>query len=85
LKIADDPRSGRPISKINPENIQAVQSVIDEDPHSTYDDIEAQTMFSRGTIERIIHYHLKLRKVSSRWVPHKLTAFQKQLRGERCF
>ena len=84
MEIEDDPRSGRPVSKINPENIQVVQNVIDEDPHSTYDDIEAQTLLSRGTIERIIHDHLRMRKVTSRWVPHELTPFQKQLRVQIC-
>jgi len=84
MEIEDEPRSGRPVSKTNPENIQAVQDVIDEDPHSTYDDIEAITLLSRGTIERIIQDHLKLRKVTSRWVPHELTPSQKQLRVKIC-
>ena len=79
MEIEEEPRSGRPVSKTNPENIQAVQDAIDEDPHSTYDDIEAITLLSRGTIERIIQYHLKLRKVTSRWVPHELTPSHKQL------
>jgi histone-lysine N-methyltransferase SETMAR len=84
MEIEDDPRSGRPVSKINSENIQLVQKVIDEDPHSTYDDIEAETQLSRGTIYRIIHDHLRMKKVTSRWVPHELTLLQKQLRVKIC-
>ena len=84
MEVEDDPRSGRPISKIKPENIQAVQNVIEEDPHSTYDDIEAETQLSRGTIERIIHDHLRMRKLASRWIPHELTANQKQVRVQIC-
>jgi histone-lysine N-methyltransferase SETMAR len=84
MEIEDDPRSGRPISATKPENIQAVQDVIDEDPHSSYEDIEAETQLSRGTIERIIHDHLRVRKLASRWVPHELTTDQKQLRVKIC-
>lgn len=84
MEIEDNPRSGRPVSKITPENIQLVQSLIQEDPHCTYDDIQADTELSRGTINRIIHDHLKMKKVTSRWVPHELTLEQKQLRVKIC-
>ena len=46
MEIEDDPQSGCPVSKINPKNIQAGQRAIGKDPHSTYDDIEAQTLLS---------------------------------------
>ena len=72
--VNDDLRSGRPLSELIDENIELVRQVITNDPHSTYDDIIAETFLSHGTIERIIHDHLKLRKVTSRWVPHQLTA-----------
>jgi len=84
MEIEDNPRSGRPVSKITLENIQLVQRVIQEDPHCTFDDIEAETELSRGTISRIIHDHLKMKKVTSRWVPHELTLEQKQLRVKIC-
>ena len=35
-------------------------------------------------MERIIHDHLKLRKVISRWVPHQLTAEKKKERVKLC-
>ena len=84
MQIEDEPRSGRPVTKATQENIDLVRRLIEEDPHSTYDDIEEQTELSSGTISRIIHDHLKLKKISSRWVPHDLTAEQKQLRVEFC-
>jgi len=84
MELEDEPRSGRPVSKTNKENIELVRSIIEADPHSTYDDIEAETELSRGTIENIIHDHLKLRKVTSRWVPHQLTSYQKQERVRIC-
>jgi histone-lysine N-methyltransferase SETMAR len=84
MDVEDKPRSGRPVTETTRENIDKVQSVIDEDPHSTYDDIIAETSLCRDTIKRIIHNHLRLRKVTSRWVPHDLTPEQKQKRVEIC-
>ncbi|CAF1401941.1 unnamed protein product [Rotaria sp. Silwood1] len=82
--VSDDPRSGRPISILTVENIECVRQVIEDDPHSTYEDIIVKTDLSRGTIERIIHDHLKMRKVVSRWVAHQLTDEQKQKRLRIC-
>ncbi|CAF1083628.1 unnamed protein product [Rotaria sp. Silwood1] len=82
--VSNDPRSGRPISVLRDENIERVRQVIEDDPHSTYDDITVETGLSRGTIERIIHDCLKMRKVTSRWVAHQLTDEQKQERFRIC-
>lgn len=84
MEIEDMPRPGRPITKITPENIELVRSLINEDPHSTIDDLEAETSLSHGTIFTIIHEHLEMRKITSRWVPHKLTLKQKQERVKIC-
>jgi transposase len=64
-----DPRFGRPISVLTDKNIEHVRQIIEHDPHLTYDDIIAETFISHGTIERIIYDCLKMRKVTSRWVP----------------
>lgn len=53
--VNDDPRSGRPVSELTDENIELVRQVINNDPHSTYDEIIAAISLSHGTIERIIH------------------------------
>ncbi|CAF3268782.1 unnamed protein product [Rotaria sp. Silwood2] len=82
--VNDDPRYGRPISELTDENIELVREAINNDPHSTYDDIIAETFLSHGTIERIIHECLKMKKITSRWVPHKLTDEQKQERVKLC-
>ena len=86
--INDGPRSASPISKFTGENIQLVRQVISNDPYSTNDEIIAETSislsFSHGTIERIIHNWLTLKKATSRWVPHQLTDEQKQ-RVKLCF
>ncbi|CAF4291724.1 unnamed protein product [Rotaria sp. Silwood2] len=69
----DDPRSGRPVSELTDENIELVQEVINNDLHSTDDDIIAETFLSHGTIERIIHGCLKMKKITSRWIQRKST------------
>ena len=84
MEIEDHPRPGRPVTGPTEENIQEVRSLIEQDPHSTYDDIEAETSLSRGTIETIIHKYLNMRKITSRWVPHELTPQQKQQRVNIC-
>ena len=49
--VNDDPRSGRPVSELTDENTELVRQVISNDPHSTYDEIIAETSLSHGTIE----------------------------------
>ncbi|CAF1284464.1 unnamed protein product [Adineta steineri] len=82
--VDDEARSGRPISELTERNIELVRQIINNDPHSTYDDIIAETSLSRGTVERIIHDHLKMKKVTLRLVPHELTDEQKQERVRIC-
>lgn len=71
--VKDAPRVGRPITEVTDENIAKVREVIEEDPYVTYDEIEVETSLSRGSISRIIHDCLKLKKIASVWVPHQLT------------
>ncbi|CAF4619051.1 unnamed protein product, partial [Rotaria sp. Silwood2] len=46
--VNNDPRSGRPVSELTDENIELVREVINNDRHSTYDDIIAETFLSHG-------------------------------------
>lgn len=71
--LKDQHRPGRPITETTPVNIERVRAVIENDPWCSYDEIEAETSLSRGTIHTIIHMHLKMRKLTSRWVLHELT------------
>ena len=82
--VSDDRRSGRPISVLTIENTECVRQVIEDDYHSTYEDIIDTTNLSRGTVERIIHDHLKMRKVVSRLVARQLTDEPKQKRLQIC-
>ncbi|CAF5094426.1 unnamed protein product, partial [Rotaria sp. Silwood1] len=44
--VNDVPLFDRPVSELTDENIELVREVITNDPHSTYDDIIAETFFS---------------------------------------
>lgn len=84
MELEDELREGRPVSKTTKENIDLVRRIIDEDPHSSYEDIEEETELSHGTVHKIIHEYLQMQKISSRWVPHELTPEQKSLRVQIC-
>ena len=44
--VSDHPRSASPVSQFTGENIQLVRQAISNDPHSTYDEIIAETCLS---------------------------------------
>lgn len=82
--LEDDPRSGRPLTSFSEDNIELVRLVIEDNPHATYDEIKGETFINRFTIFQIIHEALKLRKVSSRYVPHLLTDENRATRVAYC-
>ena len=69
--LKDQLRKRRLITETKHAKIKWV--VIENDPCCSYDEKEAETTLYRGTIEAIIHEHLKMKKLVGRWVPHKLT------------
>ncbi|CAF3005125.1 unnamed protein product [Rotaria sp. Silwood2] len=71
--VNDDLRSGRPVSELTDENVEMIRQIINNDPHSTYDEITAETFLSYGTIERIINDCLKMTHCCR--VPPCLTSF----------
>ena len=82
--LKDDLRSGRPVTSLTQENIQLVRDIIEDNPYVTYTEIEAQTSLYPPTIHSIIHDHLRLRKVASRYIPHELTLKNNQERVRIC-
>ena len=70
--VRDAPRSGRLSTSVIEQTIDAVRKVIEDDPHSTYQQIEAILGISSTPINSIIHHYLNLRKVCARWMPHIL-------------
>ena len=59
-------------------------SCIKNDPWFKYDEIKTETALSRGTIEAIIHKHLKMKKLVSRLIPHELTEQNRKDRVRIC-
>ena len=66
------------------ENIDAVQELIMQDRHVTYCEIETTLGISSTSIYKILHDHLAVKKVCSRWISHNLTKSQKDARVDWC-
>jgi histone-lysine N-methyltransferase SETMAR len=65
---------------VTPVNIARVEQVILQNRQVTVRDIAAEVNISVGSVETIIHEHLRFRKVCARWVPRQLTFDQKWTR-----
>lgn len=76
--------SGRPKTAVTPENVTAVQKIIQDDRHVTYEQIRAFIGIGMTAIQNILHNELGVRKLISRWVPHNLSKEQKAARVEWC-
>ena len=61
--LEDKHRKGNSITETIHANIERVRAVIENNSWFTYNEIQAETTLSRGTIEAIIHEHLKLKKL----------------------
>ena len=82
--LKDDERSGRPASVVTEENISAEEALINEDSRCTYKDIEGALGISSPSVSTILYQHLRVRKISSQWVPHHLSDGLECKRVEWC-
>jgi hypothetical protein len=82
--LKDKRRSGRSITATIGDNISKIRAFIKSNLYRTYDEIEAEFQIFRGTIHNIIHDCLKLKKISSRWLPHELTEKNRKERVRIC-
>ena len=82
--IKDEPRSGRPPTALTEANIKLVRDLIEDNPFMTYNEIEAQTSLFPQTINSILHDHLHVRKIVSRFVPYDLSPKNKEERVRIC-
>lgn len=80
VSTEDEPRPGRPSDVTTGENIEAVLDTIMQDRRVTIRYIAATHHISKTSVERIIHEHLHMNKVSARWVPRMLSEDQKRKR-----
>ena len=71
--LKDEERSGWSTSVVTEENISAVEALIKEDPRRTYKDIEGALEISSPSVSTILHQHLRMGKISSRWGAHQLS------------
>ena len=66
------------------ENILAVRDLLEGNPHITTRQILCLLDISSGSLQTILHEHLKVRKLCARWVPHRLSPEQKTRRVDFC-
>ena len=78
--FADLEKSGRPSMSTTEENVDIVKKIIDEDCHISIRDIVKISKLSIGSVHRIIHGNVQLRKLSARCIPHDLNVDQRQFR-----
>ena len=81
--LEDDDRCGRMATTIIPENVSRVESLI-KDPKMTYAEIQDIMKISSGSLTRIPHDYLGVRKHFARLVPHNLSEEQKRGRVDWC-
>ena len=76
--IKNAPKSGRPKSASRKEIVSKIKEIIEGDARFTVRDIARKVGISLETVHLILKKHLKVRKISARWVPHLLTDEQKR-------
>ena len=76
--IKNAPKSGRPKSASRKEIVSKIKEIIEGDARFTVRDIARKVGISLSTVHLILKKHLKVKKISARWVPHLLTDEQKR-------
>ena len=74
----NSPKSGRPKSASHKEIVYKIKEIIEGDARFTVCDIARKVGISLSMVHLILKKHLKVRKISDRWVPHLLTDEQKR-------
>ena len=65
---------------VNPENINKVHKLVIFERKLKLREIAETIKLSEGSVFTIMHEHLTMRKLFSKWVPYLLTVDQKQQR-----
>ena len=79
--IKNAPKSGRPKSASRKDIVSKIKEIIEGDARFTVRDIARKVGISLSTVHLILKKHLKVRKISARWVPRLLTDEQKEATG----
>ena len=64
--------------------MSTVEKLVKQDRRITVKQLASETRISVGSVEKILHDHLNMNKVSARWVPRLLAADQKKERADCC-
>jgi hypothetical protein len=72
VKVEDHSRHGSSITIVTQNRIDAVQEVVNVDPHISIDGLVYISGISYGSVDTILKQHFSLKNISSRRVPHKL-------------
>ena len=80
--LEDDPRPGRPADVISQEMIDGVERLVLNNRRIKVAKLALKCGISNGSVYTIIHEHLGMSKVSSRWVPRNLNMQDRQQRVE---
>jgi len=82
--IDDDERSGQPVSSSMPEMTERVRQIICEDHRHTTDEVSMLVEISHGTCHKILTEDLKMRCVTSKFMPRLPSVDQKQQQLDVC-
>jgi len=67
--VEGDPRSGRPISSTNDQNVEVVQVVMTKDRRLSVGMIAEEAGLDKNAVHRILTDHLHMRKICAKLVP----------------
>jgi [histone H3]-lysine36 N-dimethyltransferase SETMAR len=74
------PHAGRPYTGRSDKNIALVHAALTDNPRASIRNLSAELHISHGTVHTILTEDLCLKKINSCFVPHMLTAEQKEKR-----
>ncbi len=80
--VEDEPRSGRPSTSRTSDMIEEVREMLARDRRLTLRLMAEELGIGKETVRTIVREDLGKRKICSRFVPHRLTAEQKEKRME---
>jgi histone-lysine N-methyltransferase SETMAR len=81
LSLEDHARPGQAHVVVKPENVAAVDVLIQKDRRITVSTLSHETGLSIGSIHTIVHDHLGYRKICAQWVPKLLSEEQRDNRA----
>jgi transposase len=80
IAVEDKQHLGRPRSSTDYTSAVIIANVLEEDRCMTREEIARESGIPKSSVHRIVTEHLQKRKVSARWVRHKLSDEQKAQR-----